>query len=365
MNRSLPEPIDNKKSKSLFINNYQSLKVEKIVDIKFSEGNNPIYLLKLRWLDFDPDSDTWKPIVSIYEDLPLLVRRYIEEELLDESFKKPLLLLLEKLDKKEYDHLKKNKTSKVRRINAIYNVEKIEKSNTLGWFQEEKNILEQLVHKFGSGKYEDYGNKFLPFRSKQQLSMQLQRLMNLQSIGMFHGLRFEPGKAKEFLKNKFGIVEFHRNIPGRFNLTAERGFLLDLFQKEVVTDVPAEAIDIDYFRRLDDPQHLQSILEEFEQPQCKHFLRSFGIQSRKDIESKLNSFSEPVKEVLRDSERVTPDFIKIVRSHANIWSSLGRLYAKSQSHPKSTDYFNVKDEHIIFESAEHILTFIGEKVRLN
>eukprot|EP00924_Labyrinthula_sp_SR-Ha-C_P015273 snap_masked-scaffold_9-processed-gene-13.45-mRNA-1 protein AED:0.89 eAED:0.89 QI:0/0/0/0.5/1/1/2/0/405 len=252
-------PIGNKKLKSLFIHNYQSLEVDKIMDIKFSEGNNPIYLLKIRWLGFDPDSDTWEPLISIYQDLPILVRKYIEDELLDESFKKHLLLVLEKAEKKEYDPLKKSKTSRVRRINAIHNVEKVEKSNTLGWFQEEKRILEQLVHKFGSGKYEDYENK-----SKQQLSTQLQRLMNLQSIGLFHGLRFEPAKGKEFLTNKFGIVEFHRNIPGRFNLAAERGFLLDLFQKEMVTDVPAEDININYFRRLDDPQHLQLILEEFE-----------------------------------------------------------------------------------------------------
>eukprot|EP00924_Labyrinthula_sp_SR-Ha-C_P004934 snap_masked-scaffold_1-processed-gene-16.34-mRNA-1 protein AED:1.00 eAED:1.00 QI:0/0/0/0/1/1/2/0/586 len=326
------------------------------MDIKFSEGNNPIYLLKIRWLGFDPDSDTWEPLISIYQDLPILVRKYIEDELLDESVKKHLLLVLEKADKKEYDHLKKNKTSRVRRINAIYNVEKVEKSNASGWFQEEKRILEQLVHKFGSGKYEDYENK-----SKQQLSTQLQRLMNLQSIGLFHGLRFKPAKAKEFLKNKFGIVEFHRNIPGRFNLAAERGFLLDLFQKEVVTEVLAEDININYFRRLDDPQHLQLILEEFEEPQCQQFLRAFGTQSKKDIENKLKLFSEPVKEVLRDSERIIFDFVKNIRSQVDIWTSLGRLYAKSQSHSTNTNYFNAEDENLIFESAGHILPLIGER----
>eukprot|EP00924_Labyrinthula_sp_SR-Ha-C_P007801 snap_masked-scaffold_28-processed-gene-3.22-mRNA-1 protein AED:1.00 eAED:1.00 QI:0/-1/0/0/-1/1/1/0/92 len=64
--------------------------------------------------------------------------------------------------------------------------------NTIGWYEEEKDILAKLILKYGCGKCEDYLSfPYLPFCSKQQMSTQIQRMLNIQSVGIFHDLPFE------------------------------------------------------------------------------------------------------------------------------------------------------------------------------
>eukprot|EP00924_Labyrinthula_sp_SR-Ha-C_P000132 snap_masked-scaffold_39-processed-gene-1.46-mRNA-1 protein AED:1.00 eAED:1.00 QI:0/0/0/0/1/1/2/0/142 len=107
---------------------------------------------------------------------------------MDNNLKTFILRVIE-----DHGRIRRNQISRIKTLDARVrklniqkdeNLDFVPRRNTLGWLPEEKNIFRLLIMKFGSGKYTEYleGNH-LPFRSKQQISTQIQRLYNLQSIG--------------------------------------------------------------------------------------------------------------------------------------------------------------------------------------
>eukprot|EP00924_Labyrinthula_sp_SR-Ha-C_P003711 snap_masked-scaffold_3-processed-gene-2.9-mRNA-1 protein AED:1.00 eAED:1.00 QI:0/0/0/0/1/1/2/0/356 len=232
-------PLCNRKLKAPFVHNFQSLELEKFLGIRFPQGIKAHCEIRTRWLGFDENEDTWQDFELMYQDLPVLVRRYVEDEVHDQGKRVHLLVLMENIDKKKYD-TKKNrirnlKLNKIQlRHTKLRQIDRAPEGNMLGWYLEEKIFLEALVLKYGCGCYVDYlRTNTLPFRSKQQIATQLQRLLNLQTIGIFHELKFKISEARGFLSKHFGITGMYKNLPRSLNTLLEKEHILQLFKQEV------------------------------------------------------------------------------------------------------------------------------------
>eukprot|EP00924_Labyrinthula_sp_SR-Ha-C_P003841 maker-scaffold_3-snap-gene-6.50-mRNA-1 protein AED:0.19 eAED:0.19 QI:0/0/0/0.66/0/0/3/0/212 len=79
-----------------------ALEVENILDIKSVGGRKPQYKLQVRSLGFIPRSDTWKSLVILYQDIPMMVRHFLEKSIPNEDFKVHLLTYLGNIDRKKY-----------------------------------------------------------------------------------------------------------------------------------------------------------------------------------------------------------------------------------------------------------------------
>eukprot|EP00924_Labyrinthula_sp_SR-Ha-C_P008137 maker-scaffold_11-snap-gene-4.45-mRNA-1 protein AED:0.49 eAED:0.61 QI:0/0/0/0.75/0/0/4/0/280 len=224
---SIVMPNKQKKSyEEIILHNFSSLELDR---------RRPRYKLEVKWLGFNSSENTFQDLIALYEDLPLLVPRFIMEEVKDEYTKEAFLQLLREHDKNE-ETKKSKKKGKPKRKNIVRYLKKTNfaipsSGNTVGWYEEEKDILAKLILKYGCGKYDDYLSlPYLPFRSKQQMSTQIQRMLNIQSIGIFHGLRFEVKVAQRFLEDVLGITSFHKNLPGKFNMLQEKNKILEQFK---------------------------------------------------------------------------------------------------------------------------------------
>eukprot|EP00924_Labyrinthula_sp_SR-Ha-C_P011424 augustus_masked-scaffold_46-processed-gene-0.3-mRNA-1 protein AED:1.00 eAED:1.00 QI:0/0/0/0/1/1/3/0/932 len=170
------KPLGGEKLKSLFIHNFAQLEVEKILQIKTVGSRNPQYKLKVRWLGFSSKSDTWEPLIILYQDIPVMVRRFIEKSIHDEDFKVYLFNYLGDIDRKKFQK-KQNRVLRLNRISKkqVYKVENytlIQTGNTLGRFPQEKKVLNALVMKFGLGNYSLYkAFPHLPFRSQEEFHL--------------------------------------------------------------------------------------------------------------------------------------------------------------------------------------------------
>ena len=58
----------------LFITDLGHLEVDKFISLKHTNGT---YFLKVRWLGFTEDEDTWEPLQIMYEDLQPLTTEFI------------------------------------------------------------------------------------------------------------------------------------------------------------------------------------------------------------------------------------------------------------------------------------------------
>eukprot|EP00924_Labyrinthula_sp_SR-Ha-C_P003686 snap_masked-scaffold_3-processed-gene-2.39-mRNA-1 protein AED:0.48 eAED:0.48 QI:0/-1/0/1/-1/1/1/0/1861 len=342
------KPLGGEKLKALFVHNFSALEVEKLISIRTSEGRRPEYQLRVRWLGFTSKSDTWESLESLYQDIPIMVRNFIEQKVEDESFKTHLLVQLGAIDKKKYQK-KQNRRLKLNRMfttrfHKIKNYELLPSGNTIGWFPQEKEVLNSLVMKFGSGNYAEYKQfPYLPYRSKQQMSTQIQKSINLQSFGIFHGLRFDLDQAREFLREHFGIQKFHRNLPGRFNTYSEKDQMIKLFKAEVVLETPPDEIQVPYFRRLEDPRHIKLMEAEFESEDCKRFLSAHGIHTIKQLKQLRLDYSQDVVDLFISSEAILDDFVSYIREHLDFWTTLSWIYSYSCSmEPYKAFYSNVK-----------------------
>eukprot|EP00924_Labyrinthula_sp_SR-Ha-C_P011179 snap_masked-scaffold_81-processed-gene-0.30-mRNA-1 protein AED:1.00 eAED:1.00 QI:0/-1/0/0/-1/1/1/0/540 len=243
-----------------------------------------------------------------------------------------LLVLMEGIDKKKYD-TKKNRrdTHRVGKLHfrflKVRNINKIPEGNTVGWFPEEKFILECLVIKFGCGCYTGYlSSNALPYRSKQQMSTQLQRMLDLQAIGLFHGLKFRMEDAREFLSTHFGIKSFHKSLPGSFNTALEKEHILQLFIREVEQD-PDPDVVIPYFRRLDDFKHLQLLIKDSGDEQAKDFMLKNNIDSVQQLEDLLGIFTKDVSEIIEQNEKLLDNVYGIIQANPEISTTLNTHYS--------------------------------------
>eukprot|EP00924_Labyrinthula_sp_SR-Ha-C_P010237 snap_masked-scaffold_23-processed-gene-0.43-mRNA-1 protein AED:1.00 eAED:1.00 QI:0/-1/0/0/-1/1/1/0/188 len=162
-------------------------------------------------------------------------------------------------------------------FNATTNFDLNEARNTLGWFDEEKNILCCLVKKFGCGNYDKYDMQFhLPYRTKQQVTTQIQSILNLQDISIFHNLKFDLFEAREYLRIELGINKFHKNLPGGMNMFSEKDAFLKQF-KNVLCKSSYEDLSIPYFRRINDLRHIKLLLSEVDLESTQGFIRKHSL----------------------------------------------------------------------------------------
>eukprot|EP00924_Labyrinthula_sp_SR-Ha-C_P015781 maker-scaffold_4-snap-gene-9.57-mRNA-1 protein AED:0.47 eAED:0.63 QI:0/0/0/1/1/1/2/0/158 len=104
-------PIGSKKLKALFIHNFKQLEIENIVGCRIvADGNS--FEFKIRWLGFEQDQDTWEPIITIYEDVPITVTSFVES--MDDSNLKTFILRV--ID--DHDRIRRNQISRIRTLDA-------------------------------------------------------------------------------------------------------------------------------------------------------------------------------------------------------------------------------------------------------
>eukprot|EP00924_Labyrinthula_sp_SR-Ha-C_P010395 snap_masked-scaffold_23-processed-gene-5.50-mRNA-1 protein AED:0.52 eAED:0.53 QI:0/0/0/1/1/1/2/0/858 len=326
-------PIGSKKLKALFVHNFKQLEIESIVGCRLAADNNSCEF-KIRWLGFEQDQDTWEPAVTIYEDVPILVTSYVQN-MDDNNLKMLISRILQDHDVSRRNQLARVNSLKFRlssmKFQKQLNFHFISGGNTLGWLPEEKNILRLLIMKFGSGKYVEYlEGDYLPFRSKQQISTQIQRLCNLQSIGIFHNRRFDVVELRTFLQKHFGIKTMHKNLPGRFNTYIEKTKILTLFSQEIEITSKPEDIKIPYFRRIENLKHLRLMEKEYaDSDECQQFLLQFGISSFEALKSRILNLSEPLVKAVEGSELLLDTLYKTLLKSSTYWTDLSTLYSKS------------------------------------
>eukprot|EP00924_Labyrinthula_sp_SR-Ha-C_P000924 augustus_masked-scaffold_7-processed-gene-8.4-mRNA-1 protein AED:0.45 eAED:0.45 QI:0/-1/0/1/-1/1/1/0/886 len=338
-------PTRHPKLRSLFSHNYSSLEVSKIRAIGISEGHKPRYKTKVSWLGFERGRDTWQDLQRLYEDVPLMARNFVESKLEEVEIKTNILVHLEQWDTEKLDRLRKrgkkskrNKKNKLNRVEApdkearcsylkISPYGKEEVPATKVWYDPDKEILAVLIYRFGCGNYEAFkSSNYLPYRTKQQLSTQTQRLIGIQYIGIFHGLHFKPEKAKEFLAENFGIKEFHRNIPGKMNLIKEKEQILKQFKAEICAS-PEEAAKapVSYFRRLTQLDHVNLLIAEFNEPECKKFLRNTKFSSKRSLEQLAEQFNAARSSGIRENEDYIELSYQLMVEVPEIWNDLSLL----------------------------------------
>eukprot|EP00924_Labyrinthula_sp_SR-Ha-C_P002066 augustus_masked-scaffold_99-processed-gene-0.2-mRNA-1 protein AED:1.00 eAED:1.00 QI:0/0/0/0/1/1/3/0/1782 len=336
-------PTMNPKLKSLFIHNISELEVDNIHRIRLTTGQEAKYEALVSWRGFERSRDTWQDLTLLYEDLSQMVRGYVEANLLSSSMKNNILTELDILDAKRLEKIKSNKTQKRTKkggknkvaaliqhnFHKVWNTADNKESKTLGWYDQEKDVLKALILKFGCGNYEAYSKSpFLPNRSKQQISSQIQRLLGLQAIGLFHGKHFEVEAARKFLEDNFGIKGFHKNLPGKLNLFQEKEEVLRQFNLEVAaTDEEVTACKIPYFRRLDDPEHVKLLIQEFNTEECKQFLGNTKFETKKDLQLILDKYKNEEVAALKQSEKLIEECYKLMLLNKEIWNDLSERYS--------------------------------------
>eukprot|EP00924_Labyrinthula_sp_SR-Ha-C_P009982 snap_masked-scaffold_21-processed-gene-5.42-mRNA-1 protein AED:0.45 eAED:0.45 QI:0/-1/0/1/-1/1/1/0/1856 len=380
-------PTMHPKLKSLFTHNLKELEVEKIRKIRLTDGPEAEYEVLIRWRGFEASRDTWQSLNQLYEDLPLMVRNFVESRLADSSMKNNILKELDILDERRLAVERSKNVSKRRkakkkggnRVSAIkkpsyfkvWNAIKRGAERTKGWFNEEKEVLRALILKHGCGNYEAYLQQpYLPNRSKQQLSSQIQRLLGLQSIGIFHGKHFQVDKARLFLESNFGIKGFHKNLPGRLNLLKEKEELLKQFDVEVLaTEEEIESAEVPYFRRLDNPEHIRLMLQEFDEQRCQTFLEDTPYTTRKELHKLLQEYEADRISVLQDSEKDVENCYVLMLNNEECWLDLSRRYSAvtsildplhfhEESDPPTTYQYNGKSLTLQYKSRQVELSYL-------
>eukprot|EP00924_Labyrinthula_sp_SR-Ha-C_P009660 snap_masked-scaffold_22-processed-gene-2.40-mRNA-1 protein AED:0.48 eAED:0.48 QI:0/-1/0/1/-1/1/1/0/1851 len=337
-------PTSHPNLKSLFMHNMKELEVDQIKSVRLTDGNYARYEALVKWRGFEDSRNTWQDLFQLYEDLPALVRSFIELKLKDTYMKRNILKELEVIDEKRVVESKtknrKKKNSKKRGETRIAAISKSSyykiwyaaapsSTRTMGWYEIEKDILKPLILKFGCGKYEAYSSSpYLPNRSKQQMSSQIQQLLGLQAIGIFHGKHFKVERARKFLETNFGIKGFHKNIPGKLNLIKEREEIIRQFDLEVtVGQKEIQDVTIPYFRGLNDPEHLRLLISEYGTDSCKLFLGNTNFKTLQDLERKLEEYETRKISTLKENEHLIEDCYKFILTQEQFWKTLSHFYS--------------------------------------
>eukprot|EP00924_Labyrinthula_sp_SR-Ha-C_P011679 maker-scaffold_17-snap-gene-5.51-mRNA-1 protein AED:0.48 eAED:0.48 QI:0/0/0/1/0/0/2/0/202 len=149
----------NPKLKSLFTHNISELEVDKIRRIRLTASKDVKYEVLVSWRGFERSRDTWKDLTLLYEDLPQMVRGYVEAKLLSRSMKSNILAKLDILDAKRLEKIKSNKGTKrtkrrgKNKVSAliqhnfykVWNTADNKEFKTLSWYDQEKEVLKALI----------------------------------------------------------------------------------------------------------------------------------------------------------------------------------------------------------------------------
>eukprot|EP00924_Labyrinthula_sp_SR-Ha-C_P001502 snap_masked-scaffold_55-processed-gene-1.32-mRNA-1 protein AED:1.00 eAED:1.00 QI:0/-1/0/0/-1/1/1/0/478 len=181
----------------------------------------------------------------------------------------------------------------------------------------------------GCGSYEVYLNTtHLHFRTKQQYSSQIQSILNLQSIGVSHGLKFDVDEVKEFLKVHFGLVKYTKKLPGIFDKVYNREEFLTLLRKHVKFFKSEDTFPVPYFRRINNLRHLELMNEEYESLECQNFLKENQIFSKGELQSIINDKRFKEFQPIKDVESFLNIFYDVYKEDLQLYSYLDNIYAK-------------------------------------
>eukprot|EP00924_Labyrinthula_sp_SR-Ha-C_P010291 snap_masked-scaffold_23-processed-gene-2.9-mRNA-1 protein AED:0.45 eAED:0.45 QI:0/-1/0/1/-1/1/1/0/1117 len=331
------KPLGNKNLKALFVHNFQSLEINKLKKIQLFSSPSLEYKVRVSWLGFSAESDTWEPLDTIYHDVPLLVRDFVNK-IRDRYRKEALLAHLQKLDASSQRGNTNVRRANLSNFNATTNFDLNEARNTLGWFDEEKNILCCLVKKFGCGNYDKYNMQFhLPYRTKQQVTTQIQSILNLQAISIFHNLRFDLFEAREYLRTELGINKFHKNLPGRTNMFSEKDAFLKQF-KNVLCKSSYEDLPIPYFRRINDLRHIKLLLSEVHLESVQGFIKKHSLKIP-ILKRKLADHTSQLEEIYTQNKEALDTFYSIVSINDDFWTTLSSYWCTVRGFEGSSSLF--------------------------
>ena len=180
--------------KNEIVNLYSSdrghLEVKRFVDLR---QKNELLELKVRWLGFKKDDDTWEPLLIMAEDLPELVEKFL--------IKKNSLIY------KKARGLLEEKGMIFARLVKI----------SRGWRPFEEEILKQAIMLFGVGRFKKIiEENLLPGKLIQSINLKTQKLVGQQSILEFSGIKLrteEVLKRNQTVRGVDFYVERDRVIP--------------------------------------------------------------------------------------------------------------------------------------------------------
>eukprot|EP00924_Labyrinthula_sp_SR-Ha-C_P002665 snap_masked-scaffold_13-processed-gene-3.32-mRNA-1 protein AED:1.00 eAED:1.00 QI:0/0/0/0/1/1/2/0/1264 len=203
----LPTPS----TRAVFLNDKGKLEVERAYDIKKTvEGE---LQLKIKWKGFPQSSSTWESAVVMFEDIPLVVVRFLKRhgsELAEEC-----LQFLRSLypDSEYWNHeeVRQVKTSNLGMFDSLKDkmlrgtifVNTQNEWYQVNWSQYEFQMLRRAVLRHGMGNFVEI-LKLVRGKNKQQVYTKLQRVLKRQSLELYHGLKIDiitVSKNNESLNN--------------------------------------------------------------------------------------------------------------------------------------------------------------------
>lgn len=167
----------------LFIHDKGALEVQSFIEVKFSQGQ---YWLRVRWLGFEPETDSWEPLQTMCEDLPALVIEFLtgKETGTARRALKQAQAYIPRSMQSSVNYAINNLASQ----DEFHNVP----SKSPGWLPIEKQILRQCVMKYGMGRYVPiHAGHYLPGKNTQQICSQVQRILRRQAIAEYHHLHLD------------------------------------------------------------------------------------------------------------------------------------------------------------------------------
>eukprot|EP00924_Labyrinthula_sp_SR-Ha-C_P009714 snap_masked-scaffold_22-processed-gene-3.25-mRNA-1 protein AED:1.00 eAED:1.00 QI:0/-1/0/0/-1/1/1/0/475 len=130
----------------------------------------------------------------------------------------------------------------------------------------------------------------LPYRSKQQIYTQIQKQLNIQSIGFLHGLKIDVDRVRLYLDEYWGSKDYKVRKPG---VTIEKQEYEQL-RKHIsrnIGEFAATYQKVLYYRRLFDIDHVKLILQEHESEDQLEFLKLNNI-TRDMLKDEVRAFDD-------------------------------------------------------------------------
>eukprot|EP00924_Labyrinthula_sp_SR-Ha-C_P005510 augustus_masked-scaffold_62-processed-gene-0.16-mRNA-1 protein AED:1.00 eAED:1.00 QI:0/-1/0/0/-1/1/1/0/2107 len=196
----LPSPL----TKLVFRMDKNNLEVERFTKLVKGEENNLFF--EVKWKGFSDGDNTLEPVTTMYEDLPDLVKKFIENNSgkLVRELVQYLSVIFENFEMEVdgnisslYAVSKDESTSFDRKL--LYGKVVIDENGVWSrsnWSTFETESLRFAILVVGFGDFQSI-RKFVPGKTKQQLYTKIQRLVGRQSLKVYHGLKLDVRKLKQ------------------------------------------------------------------------------------------------------------------------------------------------------------------------
>ena len=245
------------------------LEVEKFLGLRRRKNE---FEVKIRWLGFGPEDDTWEPVMTMADDLPVAFRKYLDESgsELAEACK---------------DFLQQMKVIK---LNFSHVILPTTPSSATKWLPLEEAILKKCILKYGVGNYKAiHDNQDLPGKNTQQLYTKTQKILGKQSIAEYSGLKLRTDRVFADNYERYGVrfyIEKSRIVPR--SEVIQRWF----FNRYKYSRRSDEEVLIPFFRRSTNIGHVRQMLE-------------YLVKNKKD-ERKLNLIVPQIVDVDQEIKRL-------------------------------------------------------------